>query len=96
MFCFIESYPFISLAILLPWLAAALVGVIGLFLFKPWGRPLSLWSTVLSFFLIAFLGPVVSSGVAYSLDQAAMALWGVALALAYFPPVAERFKVEKR
>ena len=96
MFCFIENYPIISLAILLPWLAAALAGVVGLFLFKPWGRTLSLYSTVLGVFLIPFLGPVVSSGVAFSLDEVAITLWGATLALAYFSPVAERFIVENR
>lgn len=35
-----QEYPFVSLAILIPWLIAAVVGVVGFFLFKPWGRTL--------------------------------------------------------
>jgi hypothetical protein len=92
----LESHPFISLAVLLPWLVAAFAGVIGLFLFKRWGRALSLYSTALGFFLFPFFGPVVSSGVSYALDEAAITLWGAALAVAFFSPISERFRVENR
>jgi hypothetical protein len=92
----VESYPLISLAVLLPWLLASFAGVIGLFLFKQWGRSLSLYSTALGFFLFPFFGPVVSSGVSYALDEAAITLWGAALAVAFFSPISERFRGENR
>jgi len=96
MFGLIESYPLISLAILLPWLVGAFAGVVGVFLFKLWGRALSLYSTVLSFFIAPFLGPVAYSGLSNALDEASITLWGVVLALAYFSPISERFKTENR
>lgn len=91
-----ETHPFILLAILLPWIIAALVGVIGIFLFKRWGRTLSLYSTAIGFLIVPFLGSVASSGLSYALDQASFTLWGAVLAVAYFSPISELFKVENR
>ena len=91
-----ENHPFISLAILIPYLVAAFAGIIGILLFKHWGRALSLYSTVLGCFIFPFLGSIASSGLSYTLDEAAYTLWGAALASAYFSPISERFKVENR
>lgn len=91
-----ETHPFISLAILLPWIIAAFVGLIGIFLFKRWGRTLSLYSTALGFIIVPFLGPSASSGLSYALDEASFTLWGAVLALAYFSPISELFKVGNR
>jgi hypothetical protein len=91
-----ENHPFISLAILIPYFVAAFAGVVGILLFKHWGRALSLYSTVLGCFIFPFLGSIASSGLSYALDDAAYTLWGAALALAYFSPISERFKVENR
>lgn len=55
-------HPFISFSILLPWIIAGIVGTIGIFLLKRWGRTLSFYSTVLGLLIVPFLGPVASSG----------------------------------
>jgi len=92
----VDEHPFISLAILLPWLVAALAGVVGIFLFKRWGRTLSLYSTVFGFFITPFLGSFAGSGLSSGLDEASFTLWGVALAMSYFSPVSERFEIKNR
>src|SRR2546426_9224829 len=51
----------LSLLVFLPLAAAWIIGTVGLFLFKRWGRTLSLYSTVLGFGLYPFFGPTVSS-----------------------------------
>ena len=71
---------------------AALAGVVGIFLFKRWGRALSLYSTALGFLLVPFIGPGVYSGLTSALDEVSFTLWGAVLAMAYFSPLAERFR----
>jgi hypothetical protein len=67
------------------------VGTIGLLLFKPWGRQLSLWLSVLAMLSYPFLGPAVYSGWATMLTETSMMLWGAALAMAYFAEIKLRF-----
>ena len=88
----IDSHPLLTMAILLPWIVAALAGVVGIFLFKRWGRALSLYSTALGFLLVPFIGPGVYSGLTSALDEVSFTLWGPVLAMAYFSPLAERFR----
>jgi hypothetical protein len=92
----VDEHPFISLAILLPWLVAALAGVVGIFLFKRWGRTLSLYSTVFGFFITPFLGSFAGSGLSSALDEASFTLWGAALAMSYFSSVSEHFEIKNR
>ena len=88
----VDEHPFIALAILVPWLIAAFAGVVGIFLFKHWGRTLSLYSTTVGFFIAPFLGPVAGSGLSSALDEASITLWGAALAMSYFSSISERFE----
>ena len=85
----------VSLAILVPLLILAAVisitGIVGLFLFKPWGRSLSLWLTIVGTPLTAIAGPTLASGFESAAWEASTLLWGAILALAYFSPVADRF-----
>jgi len=83
----------LSLVLFLPLAAASITGVVGLFLFKRWGRTLSLYSTVLGFGLYPFLGPTVSSGWSSTLSEASVLLWGAVLAVAYVSPLRDRFSV---
>ena len=73
-------------------LLGTLVGTVGLLLFKPWGRPLSLWTSVLAMFSYPFIGPVLCSGWAAMLTETSMMLWGAALAMAYFADIKVRFE----
>jgi hypothetical protein len=72
-------------------LICGVAGTIGLLLFKPWGRLLSLWVSLLAALSCPFLGPAVCSGWTTMLTEASMMLWGAALAMAYFAEVRLRF-----
>ena len=72
-------------------LAAVFTGLAGLFLFRRWGRTLSLHTTLVGFLVFPFFGPVVSSGLGSSLMEASSVLWGAVLACAYFSPASARF-----
>ena len=67
------------------------VATVGMYLFKPWGRSLSLWGTVLAAPVVVWLGPTMLSGLASALLDLSSMLWGATLALAYFSPLADRF-----
>ena len=92
----VYEHPFVSLAILIPWLIAAVVGVVGFFLFKPWGRALSLYTSVLGVFITPFLGSFAASGLSSTLSETSFTLWGAALAMAYFSSASERFDAKNR
>lgn len=83
--------PWLFMVVAIPSVLALLVGLVGLFLFKPWGRFLSTISTVGGFLLLPFLGPTVSSGIGSTLYEASAVLWGVVLACAYFSPISALF-----
>lgn len=70
---------------------AWLVGLVGLLLFKAWGRALSLYSTAASLLVYPLMGSSLSWGVESSLYEFSTMLWGAILALAYFSPVRVRF-----
>ncbi|GFE78082.1 hypothetical protein GCM10011487_00820 [Steroidobacter agaridevorans] len=72
----------------------AIVGAVGLWLFKRWGRGLSFWLTASSIVTYPFLGPVLYSGWSLMLTEVGMMLWGAALAMAYFSELRLRFDGE--
>lgn len=74
--------------LLLVWL----VGLVGLFRFKKWARPVCLSSTLAAFLVIPFLGPQLSSGLESALFEASGVLWGAILALSYFSAISDRFE----
>ena len=74
-----------------PFLMAALAGLVGLFRFRPWGRTLSLWTTLLLVPLIAVSGPTVSSPLQGALEYASTLAWAALLTIAYLPPVSDLF-----
>ena len=78
------------LALGIPLVLAAVVGIIGLFMFKRWGRTIALYSTVagLGFYLLAV--PELYSALESVLFEASLLLWGAILALAYYSPIADR------
>lgn len=86
------SYALALGGIALVLLVGTVVGTIGLLLFKPWGRQLSLWLSVLTMLSSPFLGPVINSGWATMLTETSMMLWGAALAMAYFAEIKVRFE----
>ena len=72
--------------------AVWLAGLVGLLLFKRWGRTLSLYSTLAEFLVYPFQGPSVSSALESTFLEASILVWGAVLALAYFSTVSTRFE----
>lgn len=75
-------------------LVGAIVGTVGLYLFKRWSRGFSFWLTVFSMASYPFLGPILYSGWAFLLTELGMVFWGAALAMAYFSELKLRFDGE--
>jgi hypothetical protein len=86
----------LMLAIALPVAAAALAGIVGLFLFKGWGRLLSVVSTIAGLIVLVFTGPTLYGAAEYMFWEASTLLWGAILALAYYSPVAIHFERPKQ
>lgn len=76
-------------------LAVLLASIVGLWMFKPWGRTLSLLSTIATLTIATFFGPTLLSGLENALYEAAALCWGAVLALAYYSRIRERFEVTK-
>ena len=70
---------------------AWLVGLVGLFRFKAWGRSFSLYSTLAFLMVSPLAGSSLYWGLESGLSEASAITWGAILALAYFSPVSERF-----
>jgi len=73
-------------------LTLAVVSTIGLLLLKRWARSFAFWTTVISVILGPLLGASLYSGLALMLTEAAMLMWGAALAMAYFSEVRAHFE----
>jgi len=84
------DFPIIALALLL--LLLVIPGYVGLYLWKNWGRTLFLISGILGYGLAPFMGPYIYSGPAYFFFDLSTVLFGLILGLAWFSPVAEKFK----
>lgn len=87
----------IALAVLMLLIVmVGLVGLVALLLLKPWGRSISLWTTVLAPVAYPALGPVVYSGWSSMLTEISMVLWGAALAMCYFSELRVHFERSDR
>ena len=82
----------VALAVGLAALAVTIVGFVGLFLLKRWGRALSLYMTVLGLSLYLLSGPTLLSPIEAILSDASMLVWGACLAVAYFSPIGARIE----
>ncbi len=81
----------LMVGLVVPFALAAFAGMYALYMFKRWGRPLSLYSTLAGLILFAFFGPSVYSGIEGALFEASTLLWGAILALSYYSAVSESF-----
>lgn len=77
-------------------LVPACAACVGLYLFRPWARPLAVITTALGLLLYPILGPNLSSGWSQLFSELSSTLWGVSLALAYFSPLKEHFGAPAR
>lgn len=74
----------------LNWIVAIL-STIGLWLFRPWSRPLSLLGVALGVVLYLFSTYFVSSGITTAVTWVGSLIGGGVLALAYYSPIAASF-----
>jgi hypothetical protein len=74
-----------------PLAAATIAGVWGLYMFRRWGRTLSIYTTGAGIALFPFLGPSLSGGLESAFYEASTLAWGAVLALAYYSPVSAEF-----
>lgn len=74
-----------------PFALAAMAGMYGLYMFKRWGRMLSLYSTLAGLVLFPFFGPSLYSGLESALFEASTLLWGAILALSYYSGISAKF-----
>ncbi|MDR1994244.1 hypothetical protein [Azonexus sp.] len=74
------------------WLIAlSIIGYYGLFMFKPWARPLNLALAFTPFIVWPFLGYNLSSDWSQALGNFSGYLWAVVISMAYFSPASESF-----
>ena len=70
---------------------AGFVATVGLVVFLPWSRPLAVASTVASLALYPFTPAMVQSGWASMLFYLSAFTWGIAISMAYFSQLSQRF-----
>ena len=78
---------YVAFGLLVVLLAASIIGFVGLFFFKNWGRSISLVSTVAGLFIYPFMGAVLASGWASMFTEASILMWGFLLAASYYSPL---------
>lgn len=81
----------LSIWLLLPWGVGNFAGLVGMFMFKSWGRSCSLVFTVVDILLLPSMGTSVLSWLDYGLMELGIMVWGAILALAYYSPVSSLF-----
>ena len=88
---FILENLWLMFGLVVPLALAAFAGMYGLYMFKRWGRSLSLYSTLAGLVLFPLFGPSLYSGIENALFEASALTWGAILALSYYSAVSGRF-----
>ncbi|MET0580476.1 MAG: hypothetical protein ABWZ08_00715 [Pseudoxanthomonas sp.] len=83
----------ISIGLGAVFIVATVAGLVGLFLFRRWGRWLSLYSTAAALLLYPLMGPALYAPLEEGLNEIAALLWGAILAACYWSPLSGRFDV---
>ena len=81
----------LALIIWVPAMVISLIAAIGMFFFWRPARVLALIGTLLALVALPFSEPFVATGLATLFNEGSSILWGMALALAYWSPLAQRF-----
>jgi len=81
----------VAFVIWVPAMVISLIAAIGMFVFWRPARVLALIGTLLALAALPFSEPFVATGLATIFNEGSSILWGMALALAYWSPVAQRF-----
>jgi magnesium-transporting ATPase (P-type) len=77
--------------VMLPLVLSFVAGLFGLYMFKSWGRSLSLYSTLAGIVLFPFLGPSLYGGLESAIDELASMILGAILALSYYSNISAKF-----
>jgi len=88
----------ISMFLIIPGLIHLIISTIAypfLFKYKKLGRSFYLWSCIIGFPLLLFLGPSISDPVSGFVDSISAALSGALLILMYFTPLKEKFETSQ-
>jgi hypothetical protein len=83
----------IDIGLLVLMLVLLLAALSGLLLFKSWGRVAFVLCGVVGFPIIMMNGPYITSGLSSVLYDLSNITSGVVLAMMYFSPVSEEFKI---
>jgi magnesium-transporting ATPase (P-type) len=82
----------VSIAAVLVWIGS----IVGVLMFKNWGRVLTVIGAIVGYPAIAFLGPSIEFGWESAFNEFANLLFGVILAAMYLPPISQEFNKEGR
>lgn len=76
----------------LPLLFATVVSIVGLYQFRPWSPRAALYVSIASVLIYPLIDIQIVSPWSQLLTEASAVLWGVVLAMAFLPPLAQRFQ----
>ena len=88
----------ISMFLILPFLILLIIAIVAyplLFKYKKLGRSFYLWSCIIGFPLVLFMGPSIADPVSGFVDSISSALSGALLILMYFTPLKEKFETSQ-
>lgn len=75
-----------------PLFVATLVSIVGLYRFRPWSPRAALYVSIASLLIYPLIDVQIVSPWSQLLTEVSAVLWGVVLAMAYLPPLAQRFQ----
>ena len=84
-------YDLLQLLIIAGLLVASISAFIGMFLFKPWARPLNVILAFSSFIIWPLLGYNLASGWSQAISDFALIILGGVIAMSYFSPISNHF-----
>ena len=90
----LESYfsnPFISAIVLVGIIGIWVASVVGLLLFKSWGRTLTVLGFIIGLPCIALFGPTIEFGLESALNELLAVCYGIILASMYLQPISAEF-----
>ncbi len=91
---YFESYlsnTFLVAAVLAGIIGVSAISVVGLLLFKNWGRTLTVLGYIIGLPCIALLGPTIESGFESAISELLAVCSGIILASMYLKPISEEF-----
>ena len=85
----------IMLGIGAPALILLLIGYIGLFRLKTWGRNCFIFASIMIYLITPLLGDFLMTSITFMLYDLASVTYGAVIAMAYLPPVCHRFTAKQ-